>query len=190
MLADWINKLDKREQAGLVLVSVVLTILVIDQVVVLPIRDRCAWLDRDIALERKTQELHASWLQRKPAVEKEFGTIQGRLGPILAPSEVIDAMKGEIDALARASDVILLAVKHREPRQTEFYDEYAIDGDFESDEIGLVRFLHTLVTTPGTFRVTRLKIAPDNTGKRIKGSMTITKVAMPTAPGAPPKPEI
>ena len=37
-----------------------------------------------------------------------------------------------------------------------------------------MRLLSELISAPGTYRVTKLKLAPDNTGKRVSGSMTVT----------------
>jgi len=181
MLAERISRLNAREKLGLIVSMLVIVVLVLDRVAVRPLGVRCADLELEIQREAKMLEYQASVMQAQPEVERQFSGIRKQLGAELPPAEAIDVMKGEVDALARETAVSLLSMKHREPRRTEFYDEYAVDiGDFETDEIGLMRFLHALLDKPGTFHVTKLKIAPDSTGKRIKGSMTITKVSIPT----------
>ena len=188
MLGDRISRLNSREKLGLIIAMLVTAVLVLDRLAVRPLGVRCEGLDLDIQREAKTLEYQASVMQARSEVERQFESIRAQLGEELPAAEAIDAMKGEIDALARASEVSLLAMKHREPRRTEFYDEYALDiGDFETDEIGLMRFLHALMEKPGTFHVTKLKLAPDATGKRVKGSMTVTKVAIPTRAAAAPQ---
>lgn len=182
MPADWLNRLDPREKAGLILVVVAVTVMLLDRFVAMPLVARCAELDRDITEEVGTRALHEGWLRARSQVEREFEGVRARLGEPVAPAAAIVAMKNELDQLARDSEVTVIAIKHREPRHAEVYDEYAVDGEFETDEIGLMRFLHVLAATPGTYRVTRLKITPDSTSQRIKGSMTITKMMLPEAP--------
>lgn len=178
MPADWINRLDGREKAGLMLVVVAITVMLLDRLVAIPLVQRCAELDREIAQEVSVRALNQGWLRAQPQVEANFLRIQDRLGEAQPPAAAIVEMKNDLDAMARDAELTVIAVKHREPRRAEFYDEYAVDGEFEADEQGLARFLHTLMATPGTYRVTRLKIAPDSTGSRIKGAITITKVML------------
>ncbi|MCE9613167.1 MAG: hypothetical protein K8T26_02770 [Lentisphaerae bacterium] len=186
MLADRLNRLEGREKLGLLLVVLVLVILVLDYAIIRPINIRCGWLDGDIEIESKTLLYQAGVLKMGSHVEQEFGAIRDRIGDALPAAEARRAMRSAIDALAQESDVALISVKDREPRHTENFDEYALDiADFETDEQGLARFLHALMGAPGTYRVTRMKVAPDNTGKRIKGSMTVTRVTLPAPAAAP-----
>ncbi|MCC6581259.1 MAG: hypothetical protein IT440_12560 [Phycisphaeraceae bacterium] len=186
MLAERLNRLEGREKLGLLLVVLVLVVLVLDFAVIRPINTRCLWLDGDIERETKTLVYQESVLQAGPHVEAQFSVIHDRIGDALPAAEARREMRGAIDTLAQESDVTLISVKDREPRRTENFDEYAVDiADFETDEQGLARFLHALMGAPGTYRVTRMKIAPDSSGKRVKGSMTVTRVTLP-APTAEP----
>ena len=188
MLAERLSRLDGREKFGLLVVVLAIVLLILDWAVIRPINTRCRALDVDIERESKALAYQESVLQAGPQVDRQFTDIRERLGTAMPPAEALEVMKGEIDRLAQESEVSLIATKHRDPRHAEFYDEYALDiGDFETDEEGVARFLHAIMTAPGTFRVTRLKIAPDNTGKRVKGSMTVTKVTA-AADETPPQP--
>ncbi len=178
MAADWLHRLERREKNGLVLVLVAVVVLALDHLAARPLVARCADLERDLELAIKQRALQVAWLQAQPLVDREFSRVHDRLGAPMAPAAAIVEMRQELDDLARAANVVVISVKHREPRRLEFYDEFAVDGEFEADELGLMRLLHVLVTTPGTYRVTRLKMTPDATGRRIKGSLTITKVLM------------
>lgn len=184
MLAERLSRLEGREKLGLILVVLALSVLILDATVIRPLNARCALLDGDIAVENKTRRYQTAVLSVASVVEQRFAAIRSRLGAPLPASEVINLMRGEIDGLATTAGMVV-EMKPRDPHKSEFYDEYAIDlTSFDADEEGLVTFLQSLVTTSGTFRVTKLKVAPDAAGKRLKGSMTVTKVMMSSAPPA------
>jgi hypothetical protein len=165
---------------------VFVVVVVLDRLVVDRLTEAYGWLDRDIAQEVMALEYNASVRRVAPDIERAFETVRGRLGEPLPAAEAIERMKAEIDELARAADVTLRSIRHREPRHRTFYDEYTLDvGDFETDEFGLLRFLHSLISMQGTYRVTRLKLAPEPGGQRVKGSMTISKVTMPPRDSEP-----
>jgi hypothetical protein len=187
MWGERLGRLGARERAGLILAIVFVVVVVLDHLVVRRLTEACGWLDRDIAQEVMALEYNASVRRVAPDIERAFASVRGRLGEPMPAAEAIERMKAEIDMLAQDADVTLRSIRHREPQHRMFYDEYNVDvGDFETDEFGLVRFLHSLVATQGTYRVTRLKLAPEARGQRVKGSMTISKVMMPLPRGAQP----
>ncbi|MDA0577939.1 MAG: hypothetical protein O3B24_07565 [Verrucomicrobia bacterium] len=183
MLADRMSRLDGREKFLLLLMMLVVLALLLDWLVFGPLNAKCVGLDADIARELKTLTYQRSMLQAGPLVEQRYASIGPSLGSTLPPAEAKNAMKEEIAQIATDSDVALLATKGPESRATEFYDEYTLDiSDFETDEQGILRFLHTVMLGEGTYRIARLKLAPDSTGKRVKGTMRVTKVIIPAPP--------
>ncbi|MDA0989823.1 MAG: hypothetical protein O3A51_03630 [Verrucomicrobia bacterium] len=178
-----LQNLRGRERVGLLLCVAVLLVLVLDNFVVRPMSERYRQLDMAIAGEAQKLTYHDSVMDAAGAIEARFRDIQAKLGASLPQAEAIAQMRGEIDRLAEDTNVVLLSMKHRDPLSKTYYDEYMLDvSEFETDEISLMRFLHGLRSLPGTFQVARLKINPDRSGSIIRGSMTITKVMMLSAP--------
>jgi hypothetical protein len=180
MPPNLLSRIGPREKFGLILALFCVVFLIVDNLVIRPMIVRYEALDLDTETQIATRAWQLAVIAMGPAVDQQFDDIREKLGPAAPAAEAIVQMKREIDALAENTDVILHGIKHREPGEREFYDEYFVDiDDFETNERGLLRFLHGLRTLPGTFQVANLRLAPGTEGARIRGSMTITKVMMP-----------
>jgi len=185
MLSERLGRLGPRERLGLAAALAFLAFLLLDRLVTQHMTEQYKRLDMQIENETATLEYHESVLSVKDAIQDQFDAIRERIGESLPPAEATVLIEGQIDALAKESDMDLRSIQHREPRQADYYHEYFVDiGDFETDESGLLRFLHGLRGLAGTFQVASLSVSPDSSGKLVKGSMTITKVMMP--PAEPP----
>ena len=178
-MLERLNSLNARERMGLLAVAIVLFVLVIDNLIYRPLALRCENYDRQIKADMENMAIDQQVVAMAPQVENQYGTIRELLGDPLDPAEAIDEMKGEIDRIAKESNVLLRSIKHLNPRETDAYMVYTVDiGGFESDEESLIRFLYALRSYGGgTFRVTRMSITPNDTGAAIKGALLITKVA-------------
>ena len=175
-----LSRIGPREKFGLVLALFCIVFLVLDNLVIRPMIVRYEALDLEIENERATLAYYYQVIKTRSMVEQQFDAISEQLGPAVPASQAIVQMKREIDALANSTDVILHGIKHREPGKREYYEVYFVEvDDFETNESGLLRFLHGIRKLPGTFQVASLRLIPVADGSRLRGSMTITKVMMP-----------
>ncbi|MDA1044116.1 MAG: hypothetical protein O3C57_02715 [Verrucomicrobia bacterium] len=180
MLADRLSKLRFRERAGLLFAVVAIALLMMDNLVVQPV----ARAYGAIGVEIKNQENQRAYVRSVISMEGEIGrrfeSVRSFLGDFKPEPVMVDLMKGRIDELAKESGVLLFSMKHRPVKDMPHYREYYVDiGEFESDEASLLRFLHKLGSEESTFRVSKIEMKPDQEGELVRGSMSITKVAMP-----------
>lgn len=185
MIAGKLAKLSSRERSVLVLGVIVLALLALDFMVVRPVMRESARLGAEIEKEQSTLRSKLSVGQWKPSVEKDFESVKGLIRKAASQSEEIANMKGEVDDLARKTSLTVASMEHREPRTTEFYDEYIVDiGKFESDRRSFLEFLEELQSSPGMLRVSRMSITPGSAPDQIRGAVTVTKVML--SDGRPP----
>ena len=180
MLADRLSKLRTRERVGFLFALVAIALLLMDNLVIQPV----ARAYNDIGAQIKEQEVQRSYARNVISMQDEitqrFDSVRNLLGEPVPEPVAVDLMKGRIDELAKASNVLLFSMKHRPVKDMGHYLEFYVEiGEFEADEAGLLRFLHSLRSVEGTYRISKLDIKPDRDGELIRGSMLITKVAMP-----------
>ena len=96
-------------------------------------------------------------------------------------------MKGRLDELAVQTGVKFFSREQVEPRAGDEYTEYAVTvGEFEASMDGLVRFLSQLPDGGGMTRAVRITLTPDRKRNLVRGSMLITKLALPDGAGGKP----
>lgn len=182
MILDVLQRLRSREKIWLGVMAVVLLLLLADWAVVQPVGRVYQDLDREIAQARTAVEYNHGVLPAESSVTEAFEAVGQKVGRVRSQAEDIDSMKGEIDSLAKKHAVTILAMKHRQPRNAPYYDEYFVEiGEFEADIANLLTFLHSLRASPGTLRISSLSLTPISGGSRAKGSMVISKVMMTDA---------
>ena len=180
MLAERFSKLRTRERAGLLFAVVALALLVIDNLVVQPVARAYDGIGVEIDNQEKQRAYARSVISMEDEIEQRFDSVRALLGGAKPEPVMVDLIKGRIDELAKECSVLLFSMKHRPAKDNGHYLEYFVDiGEFESDEASLLRFLHRLRSEESTYRISKIDVKPDQEGELVRGSMTITKVAMP-----------
>lgn len=176
-MLERLNTLNLREKFLLLAGGFAILVLVVDNLIYRPVAARCRDMDLAIREQSEVAMVDQQDLATGPAIEALYQQMRTRLGQPMPPSEAIDQMKGEIDRLAREANVRLLTIRHLEPKRMPAFMLYTVDiAGFEGPEEALVRFLHSLRAGNGTYKVAKLSISPDDAGKEVRGSMSITRV--------------
>jgi len=183
MISLRLDRLGPRERLGLGVLLVVLVVLLLDRLVCQPVVRRLREIDAEIETTEKRLAYNLSARNTRGEVEAAYRRAVGWVGRASpAPAEEIDRIKGVIDECARRAGVLLVSMEHRDPRETEFYREYAVDiGRFECGTPALLRFLHELAAVPGMLRVTRLNLSPGGDEAPVRGAMSVSRVALTTS---------
>ncbi len=180
MLADRLGKLGIRERIGLVLAGLALMFLLLDKVVVQPVSQRYDAMNGVIAGSLEEYRFAAAVVETEAAVDREFGRVRAILGDPVPEVQMIDRMKETIDELVKKSDIQVVMMRGLPAKDMGHYLEYVVEiGEFECDEPGLISFLHAIQGGERTFRVSRLNIRPNADGKSLRGSMLISRIAIP-----------
>lgn len=175
---DKLEKLAPREKWGLGLAALFLLVLITDRLVVQTVANR--FQDLRIEEQNLTDQLaFASQVAaQKPAVQKAYEDVSGVLATARSDAETIDEMKGMLDLLAGESGLLLVSMKHLEPRPAGTLREFIVDiGEFEGSMQAVMTFLHRVSQAPGLLRIARLTVSPaPRSDQPLKGSVLISKV--------------
>jgi hypothetical protein len=70
----------------------------------------------------------------------------------------------------------------RDPVKKDFYEVYSADiGKFDTNMGNLINFLHALHTSPSMLTVSRLNLSSVKESDKVRATMLITKLIMPTS---------
>ena len=185
MMLAKLAKLKPREKVALGLLLVCALGLLVYRLVVHPVVDGFKKLDSDIAAQKERLAGSFQVLQTERQVAKEYASVTGSLGTVTTISDFsidVNAMKGEIDELAKKSGLQLLAMDHRQPvASKDPYVEYVVQiGSFEGSAASLLSFVNGLRSLPGLVNVAKLTVTPGKSEGTVKGSMLVTKVMRTT----------
>ena len=171
------EKLSQKEKLGLSLAFLVLAVAATDRLIVSPIRLKFRRIDQSIKISEKqlAHDLRNVRLQG-PITEKfeQYAPYVERSG---SDEEEVAKILGEIESLARQSNVYLANVKPLTSKEIEFYIEYAVEIEAEADIERLTRFLYDLNMSNQLLRVEKLRLSSQKKGeKTLKASLLITRI--------------
>ncbi|MBI4365962.1 MAG: type 4a pilus biogenesis protein PilO [Deltaproteobacteria bacterium] len=175
-LLAWYQRLSARErkifQAGMGC----LLVFLIDLTVVRPVWSLYGSLQNEIAEAERTLTRNLLNLQRKEAVESAYEKYRAFVRPAGTDEEENAGLLSELEQLARTNQVVLVDMKPREAKATQFHKEYAAELDAEADMKNLIAFMHQLGQSPQLMKVVNARFAAkgDKTAA-VKARITVTK---------------
>lgn len=179
MIGAKFDALKPREKAGLLIALCVLFVVIVDRVVISPLLRRCDELHSAI-VQAEMELMHQRLvLASGPEIEQSYRAVENLIGPTGGDTEIVDAMKGELDDLARAAGLEIVSMQHRDPDKRVYVQEFIVDiGKFEGNMPALLQFLHDLWNAPGLLRVRSINAGLSRDGSKIEGAVRITKAGM------------
>lgn len=179
-LLERYNSLKPRERNLLFGFSVVGLFLLSDLAVVRPLWNYYVSIEERTAAEERRLVRNLLNINRKDAVERDYGGYQQFVRPSGTDEEEIGSLLTEIEQTARNNKVVLVDMKPQAARTHDFYKEYQAELDLETEMAGWVQFVHQLEESAQLLRVSAVKLvlkAPDS--PTVKARMTVTKIVLP-----------
>lgn len=177
MIGERMAALGTREKGAIALAMVCIFVVLVDRFALTYIVGRFRDLNASIQVEATDLANDLRILRSGGTVLGEYERVKGVLSEASSSSAAADQLKAEIDELAAASRVNILAIKHRETRQSEFLEEQVVEIErFESGTKELLAFLHRLATSGNMLKVERLAVAPNRETGALTGTMLICKL--------------
>lgn len=171
------EKLSNKEKLGLSLALVVMGVALMDRMVVSPIRGRFQRLDREIKINEKQLAHDLRNVEQEGFIAAQYEKYVQYVQRSGSDEEEVAQILGEIESLARQSNIYLANMKPKTPKEIDFYKEYAIQIDAEGEMERLISFLYQLNTSAQLLRVQELRLNSDKKGtKTLKASMLIVRV--------------
>ncbi len=173
----FLDKLSKREKIGAFVGAAVLLILFLDSMVIKPVTARIRTLNKEIKASETQLNRYMRNLSREEAVLKEYEKYSKYVKKAGSDEEETAKILGEIETLARESNLALADMKPRMPRMIGFYKEYMVEIEVEGDMSSLVSFLYQLNNSTQLLRAEKVRLYPRKKGAAvIKGAMLVTKI--------------
>lgn len=171
------DKLSKKEKIGLSMASLIMAVAFVDRLIVSPIRGRFQKIDQEIKINEKQLGHDLRNVHLKDQIEEEFEKYVGYVERSGSDEEETAKILGEIESLARSSNVYLVDVKPQLPKKVDFYKEYSVEIEAEGVMEDLTMFLHQINVSKQLLRIEKLRLnTQENEEKALKSSMLITKV--------------
>jgi Tfp pilus assembly protein PilO len=148
-----------------------------DRLIVNPIRARFARVDQAIKISEKQLGHDLRNVHLKDQITGAFEKYVEYVERSGSDEEEVAKILGEIESLARQSNVYLVDVKPQAPQKVDFYKEYSVEIEAEGGITDLTTFLHHINMSNQLLRVERLRLnTKEEENKTLKSSMLITKV--------------
>jgi len=176
----FLNKLSKKEKAGLFIAAAFVFFSILDRAVIAPINNGIKEVSHKIEANEKRLKEQLRYLNQKDAISREYQGYANAVEKKLSEEEETAKMLSEIEDLSKKSSVYLIDIKPRPSRQTDFYKEYMVEIEVESGMESLMNFLHQLNASPQLLRAEKLRISlKEKDSSAVKASLLITKVHVP-----------
>lgn len=179
MIGAKLDALKPREKAGLLIALCVVFLVVMDRMVVSPLLSRCDELQSAITLAEMELAHQRQVLASGPEIEQAFRAVENLIGATGSDTEMVDAMKGQMDELAHAAGLEIVSMQHRDPEKRVYVQEYIVDiGRFDGNMPALLQFLYDLWNAPGLLRARSVNAALSRDGSKVEGALRVTKAGM------------
>jgi Tfp pilus assembly protein PilO len=176
----FLTKLSRKEKIGLFVAVVVVFLAILDRLVLAPIKERIQQINQQIQVNEKQLVMGLRNLEQKEVVTNEYKKYARYLKDAGSDEERIAAMLSEIENLAKKSGVSLVDTKPSQPKDTNFFKEYAIEVKAEGTMETLMIFLYQLNSSSQLLRAERLRLnLKDKDSITVEASILITKFLLP-----------
>ena len=176
----FLNKLSKKEKAGLLIAAAFVFFSILDRAVIAPINNSIREVSHKIEADEKRLKEQLRYLSQKNTISREYQGYANAVEKKLSEEEETAKILSEIENLSKKSSVYLIDIKPRPSRQTDFYKEYMVEIEVESGMESLMNFLHQLNASPQLLRAEKLRISlKEKDSSTVKASLLITKVHVP-----------
>jgi len=173
----FLDKLSTREKIGVFLGVVFILAVFLDNLVIKPISARVKALNMEIKTNEAQLTRYLHNLSRKDWVLKEYQEYIKYVRKGDSDEEETAKVLGEIETLARESNLTLADMKPRMPRVIGFYKEYTVEIEVEGGMNSIVRFLYQLNNSTQLLRSEKLRLyQKKKSSSTIKGSILVTKI--------------
>lgn len=173
---EYFSKLSKRGKVIVYITAIVIFIGLVDRLVYYPIVNRFKELDQEILLQEKQLRINLRNLAARETVLKAYSAYNGYALAAGSDEEEVASLLNEIEGLARKTGLSLVNVKPKPLTKKEFWKQYPVEIEVETEWAPLLKFIHGLYSSKYLLRIKHLRLMP--TGRRttrVKGYLIVNK---------------
>jgi len=173
----FLSKLSNRERIGAFLGAAFLLLVFLDSLIIKPINARVKALNTEIETGEAQLGRYLRNLSRRDAVLEEYQKYAKYVKKAGSDEEETAKILGEIETLARKSNLTLADMKPRMPRSIGFYKEYTVEIEVEGSMNSIMNFLYELNSSTQLLRAERVRLYPKKKdASAVKGAILVTKI--------------
>ena len=172
--------MSKKVKCLLCIAIVCVGFIVLNMILLRPLMGKSANLDRRIQLKRRMVENSLRLLSQKEDIQKESGKFAKFAKQRFSEEEETASFLDDIEDIAKKSQVLLVALRPYSAVKLDFYIEYKIELEAESEMNQLITFVYNLQNSENILRVRKFNISPKADNPNIlRTNLTITTVLIP-----------
>ena len=174
------SKVSKREKILFSISITVIMVVLVDKVVFSPVISVIDRLNKQISPYEKELKNSIVTIDREESIINNYEEKVKNLKKVTSNEGEISAISGEIDRLAKNTNVLIQSIKPVSPEENNLYIKYKIDIEAEADLAHIIDFIYQLEKSPALFRVKKLTLTPKaKDATSLKASLLITKIVLP-----------
>ena len=170
-------RMSKKERNLFLIAIIFVGCAILYRTTLLPAIGNSAALNRRIQLKRRMIKDSLGLLNQKDNIQKESRKYASYAKQKLSEEEETAVLLKEIEDIARKSSVQLIDLKPYSQGKIDFYIEYRIEIETESNMNQLVAFIYNLQNSESLLKVVKFRInSKADKHDILKAYLTITKV--------------
>jgi Tfp pilus assembly protein PilO len=175
-----IYRISKKVKFLIYVAVVCVGLAVLNMILLRPLMGKSANLDRRIQLKRQMVENSLRLLSQKEDIQNESGKLVKFTKQSFSEEEETASFLNDIEDIAKKSQVLLVALRPYSAVKLDFYIEYKIELEAESQMNQLMAFVYNLQNSENILRVRKFNISPkaDNPNM-LRANLTVTTVLIP-----------
>lgn len=179
MILERLQRLGKRERLALAIMGAIVVALLIDRFAAAPVVRAVKVFNAAIDEQEGQVALNRGIENQQGRVDEAYRAVETWVARRAPTSVAIDKLKAQVDDMASKAGLKIGSMEQREPRMADHTETYIVEiGNFEAAVPDLARFLHGMASLQDATRVARLTLESDTAGRRVRGSMAITKTVL------------
>lgn len=173
-------RMSKKEKNLFLIAVICVGVALLYRVVFLPAIGKSRTLNRRIRLKKEMVGNALNLLNQTEEIEKKSQKYADYAKESSSEEEEPAAFLKEIENIARNSQVQLTDLKPYSAERKDFYSEYRIEIEAESEMNQLITFIYNLQNSESLLRVVKFRISPKaDKADILKAHLAITKALIP-----------
>jgi len=180
VIDGFLAKLSKKEKIWLFIGISFLSLAILDRLVLSPIGKRIQLINQDVKIKEKELSRDLRNINQKEIISSEYQQYLKYIRKSGSDEEEIARILGELEELARNSNVYLVDIKPQGTHQIDYYKEYAIQLEAEGRMENLATFLYGINHSALLLRAEKISLSlKEKESSTVKGVVLVTKVLVP-----------
>ncbi len=170
----FLSRLSKRERYIAYVTTVIVVLFFFNRVMLRPIVDKLKDLNQEIIIQENKLEKSLNILLHEDLINTNYKKYVQNLKQTHSDEEEIAGLLSEIEKIAKSSGVFLSDIKPLPVKKIDYYKEYFVELQTESDISSLIDFAYQLEKSPRLLRVGKFHLVP----KKEKASLLKAEISI------------